>query len=344
MFTENDKLTYFMRMLGTIEPQVPVYHTRAMRKKFNKEIGVLNSTDVKPHVLRHVYRTLTGDASKEIDCAEIDQRVRLAIETEDPDLIIDLRHLNNGRPGDTFDVFFKQLALLVEQLTAADDRRHGIAHMSEFISIRDLISRVCEMCPEGTAIPSESTVIHAFAPPNIHAKTAQHYTGRINLKFVVQRRQLRAFHADAHYCNTLYRYFRELAIQRRDESVLVSCDDKAKVDFGEPGNIISSGVRGKKSIVPTTTTLGALDHDVKQKGSIIPSVSLICDIPEDICTGSFYRGQVHVNLKESVFQPSDSYRSVVELINLLESQGIDWETIKQIFLITDLSIDAVSSR
>lgn len=51
MFTENNKLTQFMRMLGTIEPQVPIYQKRAMRKRFSKEIGLLNSSDAKPHVL-----------------------------------------------------------------------------------------------------------------------------------------------------------------------------------------------------------------------------------------------------------------------------------------------------
>ena len=127
---------------------------------------------------------------------------------DDPDLIIDLRHLNQGRPGDTFNVFFRELELVVDEMTAADDRRHGVAHMSEFLSVKDLISQVKQRVPDKTPIPSESTVIHAFAPPNIHAKTAQYYTGKINLKHMVQRRQLRAFHADAHWCSALYKYKR----------------------------------------------------------------------------------------------------------------------------------------
>ena len=131
----------------------------------------------------------------------------MTIETDDPDLTIDLRHLNEGRPGDTFAVFFRELELVVEEVTAADDRRHGIAHMSEFLSIKDLISQVQKRVPAETPIPSESTVIHAFAPLNILSKTAQYYTGKINLKHTVQRRQLRAFHADAHWCNSLISIF-----------------------------------------------------------------------------------------------------------------------------------------
>ena len=126
--------------------------------------------------------------------------------------------------------------------------------MSEFFSVRDLIEKVKARIPEGSPIPSVSTVIHSFASPNMHARTAQ-------------RRQLRAYHSDAHWCNAPFRYLREMAIMYRGECVLLSCDDKVKVDFGEPGAVLSTGVRGKKSLIPTTSILGALDHDVSQKGT-----------------------------------------------------------------------------
>ena len=320
--TECSRATRAIRMLSKIEPSIPIYCTRAMRKAFKKQLPSINSCEIQSHILRHICRQLTGDASAEISSAEIDHPVKLAIETDDPDLIIDLRHLNTGRPGNTFDVFFRELEFIVEEITVADDRRHRVAHMSEFLSIKDLMSQVKHRVPDGTPIPSESTVIHAFAPPNIHAKTAQYYTGRINLKHVVQRRQLRAFHADAHWCSALYKYLKELAVLNRDSCMFISYDDKAKVNLGEPGFMISSGVRGMKSIVPTTKTLGSLDHDVDQKGIIIPTVILICDVPVDI-SGSFYRGNVHVTLKASLFQPSCSYRFGLELIQLLRSEGFD---------------------
>ena len=94
----------------------------------------------------------------------------------------------------------------MEQLTAADDRCHRIAHMSEFFSVHDLIEKVKARIPEGLPIPTLSTVIHSFVPPNMHAKTAQYYTGKINLKFTIQCRQLSAYHSDAHWCNALSRY------------------------------------------------------------------------------------------------------------------------------------------
>ena len=66
-----------------------------------------------------------------------------------------------------------------------------------------------------------------------------------------------------------------MAIKYKDDSFFVSCDDKAKIDFGEPGYLLSTGVRGKISHVPLNSILGALDHDVNQKGSLTPSVSLL---------------------------------------------------------------------
>ena len=255
-----------VQFVDKIKGNIPIYHTRAMRKLFNKHLNAINSCTIQPHIRRHVYRELTSDASREISRAEIDQRVQLAIETNDPELIVDLRHLNEGRPGDTFDAFFRELELVVDEITAADDRRHGICHMSEFLSVKDLIKRVKEKLPVKTPIPSESTVIHAFAPPNIHSKTAQYYTGKINLKHTVQRRQLRAFHVDAHWCNALYRYLRELSIKNRHSAVFISCDDKAKVVFGEPGSAISSGVRGKTSASqakdPSKCTVGRFVHSL----------------------------------------------------------------------------------
>ena len=154
----------------------------------------------------------------------------------------------------------------MEQLTAADDRCHRIAHMSKFFSVCDLIEKVKTRILEGSPIPSVSTVIHSFVPSNMQAKTAQYYTGKVNLKFAIQRCQLCAYHSDAHWCNALFQYLREMAIMYQGECVLLSCDDKVKVDFGEPGAVLSTDVRGKKSLIPTTSILGALDHDVSQKG------------------------------------------------------------------------------
>ena len=77
-------------------------------------------------MVRHIYKSLTGDTCSELSCQEIDKRVQLALETEDPDLVTDMRYLNKDRPGDTFYVFFKKLEAIVGELTIVDERGHDV--------------------------------------------------------------------------------------------------------------------------------------------------------------------------------------------------------------------------
>ena len=71
-------------------------------------------------------------------------------------------------------------------------------------------------------------------------------------------------------------------MNNREFKTFLCVDDKSKIDYGEPNYTISSEVRGKKSIVPVSTVLGALDHDVNLKGSFTPSVSLEVEIPDEL--------------------------------------------------------------
>ena len=103
-------------------------------------------------------------------------------------------------------MFYEQLEKQVDEMTAANERRHSIAHFSEYISIPDLISQVSSKCPEGTPIPSESSVLFAFVPKDSHTRTAKLYKGRMNLQHKVQRRQLQVSHIDEHYCATAFKY------------------------------------------------------------------------------------------------------------------------------------------
>lgn len=73
-----------------------------------------NIVSISPHVLRSMYQSLTLDAAVDQN-ALMDERMRMAVLGE-PDLIVDLRKLNKGRPGDTFNLFFEEMAKEVEQV------------------------------------------------------------------------------------------------------------------------------------------------------------------------------------------------------------------------------------
>ena len=82
------------------------------------------------------FYNMTGDSSAELKSCAIDERVHAAIAMEDPNLVLDLRTENKGRPANKYDEFFDAAQKLINEMTAEDERRHGVAHMSAFLSIR----------------------------------------------------------------------------------------------------------------------------------------------------------------------------------------------------------------
>ena len=96
--TETELLQKNVSILQQIKTCLPKYHTRAMRQEFVYTFGSV--THAKPAFLREAYRRLTGDASASdsTEQAEVHSRVTEMLETEDPDLVWDLRVLNAGRP------------------------------------------------------------------------------------------------------------------------------------------------------------------------------------------------------------------------------------------------------
>lgn len=95
--------------------------------------------------------------------------------------------------------------------------------------------------------------------------------------------------------------------------------DKHRIKVGEPDAPVASAERGRQVIVHSGTRLEAADHDFT-KFSIIPSVVLICDIPEEV-SGSWYTGEVKVLLKEGAFEPSSALRHSTELSSILQERA-----------------------
>lgn len=96
-------MTETAKMVKQLEWKLPEYHTRYMRKHFVQLFGNIGGTKVPQHILRGIYKELTLDASVDQN-PSLDERLRQALLADDPDLIIDLRHMNPGIPGDTFEV------------------------------------------------------------------------------------------------------------------------------------------------------------------------------------------------------------------------------------------------
>ena len=271
---------------------------------------------------RYMYKELTGDysASSNLDQSEIEKRVKLAIDMEDSDVIVDLRHLNSGCKS-MYDPFWLECSKFIQENIgqAVDDHRHQqVTHFATAMSVPDLISQVAKSLPEGTPIPCESWVRLQFWPKNQHLRSSCHYSGKLDIKFMVQSRQLRKSHEDAHYASAIFRYQREMAVKLKNHSIFVCLDDKHRVPVGEPGYPVAAVDRGKKVIVGRNQTFMVADHDFT-KFSLVPSVNFFIDIPEDV-SESWYSGQVVVHLKESSMEPSSPLRHAAELLHYIEQQ------------------------
>lgn len=184
---DNDKLTQPFRVVQQINESLPVYHTRAQKRYFKQKLALDASAASHPETLERLNLIALGNT----------------------ELVADLRSLNAGRLSDKYDTFFEKLEEEVEKMTAADDRRHGEANLSNWISLQELIDSAAERCPEGTIVPSKTLVRIQFTPRNPYAHSALNFTSRIPVQYKIQKRQLRVSHPDQHFCAAQFKYLKQ---------------------------------------------------------------------------------------------------------------------------------------
>jgi hypothetical protein len=93
-----------------------------------------------------------------------------------------------------------------------------------------------------------------------------------------------------------------LAIKFKENTWLVFLDDKHHCKIEELGHSVAVIEYGKQVVVFTNEIFAVSDHNFI-KCSLIPNVTMICNIPDNI-ERSFYSGQVNIGLKNVVFQGS----------------------------------------
>lgn len=199
-------LTDGARLVQQMRPQLREVNTRAQKQMFQDKIR--NIANIQPALLDFIYSELAIDAAA-MAYSEMMERLRI-ISLGESELMSDLRHLNPGRPNDKYDAFFSKLCELAEGIAAADERRHGagVAHLSQWISLADMIEKATKECPPGTPIPSKNLVRIQFAPTNLNSRLALRFTSKVPIQYKIQKRQLRKHHEDDHYCMALIKYLK----------------------------------------------------------------------------------------------------------------------------------------
>lgn len=82
----------------------------------------------------------------------------------------------------------------------------------------------------------------------------------------------------------------------------------------------TTGVRGRQTLAPASSTLAALDHDQNSKGHITPSVILATDIPDEVGE-SFCQGEVTVMISDSVFSASSPFRHAASIRSIVNTKS-----------------------
>lgn len=123
-----------------------------MKKEFYHKYGSLQG--MSPVVLQSIYFDLTSDATQMKASEKIDERMTLYLLGELPAAAVDLHHMNVGTP-EVYDDFFTVCEQVIQDWVAEDNRQHGVAHLSKFISIHDLHDKVKERCAPDVMVPSQ---------------------------------------------------------------------------------------------------------------------------------------------------------------------------------------------
>ena len=191
--TETELINKTLDVIRGIERNVPVFERRITKRAFQNAYGFVSSKVA----LRSIFKELTGDksAAANISEAELDRRLNFALLCEDPGIVVDLRHQASGK--ERFKVFFAETEKYLSSVVgvACHERRHGEQlYLAKAVSFNDLHKRVKELVPEGTNIPSVKWMRYQFQPIHPLARTAAYYKGNINIKMMVQKRQVCTFY------------------------------------------------------------------------------------------------------------------------------------------------------
>jgi len=312
-----------------LEALVPKFHSRAMQ---NKLTAALRHVAVVPSSLALVlYKEITGDEST-ANSEKKKERIAfaskiLSLVGPDGDLVLDLRSLANAlRLGKTcFTEFWNCLnEVLDEMVLATEARRHGsiVTYLSEIISHSSLFRRALASLEakkaNGTVKAEElSPTLRWFEmqfwPGNEYVKSAIGYTGRFPLKLMLQTREQRKEHP--HFCYTRSQNYllKAYVYKFQENCAFISVDDKANGAVGEPGTAVALLSRQRPVTAIDGVAPGAMDHDQGNvKVRVVPTVILVHRIPPSP-SGSWYRGNVHVSIKDSVFESSEATRACAEL-------------------------------
>ena len=157
----------WMSEIDHVKLLLPSYKTRAMRKTAFRKFGRI-TPGMSPANFHYMYKELKGDYSTScnLDQSEIEKRVKLAIDMEDPDVNVDLRHLNSGHKC-LYDPFWLACSKFFQENIGqpVHNRRHQqVTHLATAMSVPDLFPRWQRACQKEYLYHVNHRYIFTFGP------------------------------------------------------------------------------------------------------------------------------------------------------------------------------------
>ena len=321
--------------------QQKIYYPREFRLQLKYYSSSI--VDVSSAPMRMLMAMVLGDSrgAHDADAKLVEERVLDAILSGDDELALDLRAFN-GRESQ----YVKFLAVVRRTLSEflAEDKNRWqtgydgtvVSNMSMAFSLHALFA----LCVQNALkedpqmpIPASDKYLSRYLYPRTAAAAAAVSTSDplISLRWAVQQKVLEKPNPDSYYNMSQYKSLKTFAVSiGNDDVTMVSTDDKAGIDVGEPDLPIVACQHPGKSWTPSQLKLGEGQHSF-HKLNLTPSVRLVHRLPPDV-EGSFYRGKPQLTLKDAVFEPSSGARHFTELT---ESFAVNPSSKKPVTIITN---------
>ena len=122
---------------------------------------------------------------------------------------------------------------VIEQSVSADERRHGVAHLAPWLSLRDLMEKTKDICTSDIEIPSKALVRIQFTPKESLQPYGSHIY--VTLRCPIQdTAATTACISDMHYCCSQLKYLKEFAVMNRDHCAIFFVMTKPKSHLLNP--------------------------------------------------------------------------------------------------------------
>ena len=159
--------------------------------------------------------------------------------------------------------------------------------------------------------------------------------------FIVQKRNIRKSIAHNHYCNTFFKYAKELAIRYSDHCSFISTDNKWKIKVGESNFSIAVVAHGKRVDAVLNQLFEVTDHKFSSV-TITPTVELsVFSIQKPLWVLQKARIRQYLHLPIFSFTCAFLFCRKISCFGCCFSQQITPQNTVQLFMLRDYSTERI---